>query len=141
MALPEPEPGLVICYSYLWHHEHDAGAEEGRKDRPCAIVVSRADEAGDTSVLVVPITHTRPAAIRHPVKLPAWVKRRLGLDEQPAWIITDELNQFIWPGFDLRPISRHAMDTFHFGFLPVEILDAVKRAIFLNARRLRRVQR
>jgi hypothetical protein len=89
----------------------------------------------------VPITHTRPAAIRHPVKLPAWVKRRLGLDEEPAWIITDELNQFIWPGFDLRPISRHAMDTFHFGFLPVEILDAVKRAIFLNARRLRRVQR
>jgi hypothetical protein len=28
MPLPEPEPGLVISYAYLWHHEHDSGVEE-----------------------------------------------------------------------------------------------------------------
>jgi hypothetical protein len=49
MALPEPAPGLVICYSYLWHDERRRGVDEGRKDRPCAIVVARIDEAGDTS--------------------------------------------------------------------------------------------
>jgi uncharacterized protein YifN (PemK superfamily) len=141
MALPEPAPGLVICYSYLWHDEHRAGIEEGRKDRPCAVVVARTDEAGDTAVLVVPITHTQPAADRHAIELPIAVKRRLGLDELPSWIITDELNRFIWPGFDLRPISRQAPDKFHFGFLPTETFDAVKRAILANAATLRKVQR
>lgn len=141
MALPEPAPGLVICYSYLWHDEHGTGAEEGRKDRPCAIVVARTDEAGDISVLVVPITHTQPAVNRHAVELPLAVGRRLGLDELPSWIITDELNQFIWPGFDLRPISRQTPDRFHFGFLPRETFDAVKRAILANAAALRKVQR
>jgi len=40
MPLPEPEPGLVISYSYLWHYERAAGVEEGRKDRPCVILVA-----------------------------------------------------------------------------------------------------
>lgn len=141
MTLPEPAPGLVICYSYLWHDEHKAGLEEGRKDRPCAIVVARMDEAGDTSVLVVPITHTQPAADRHPVKLSLSVKRRLGLDDSPPWIVTDQLNQFTWPGYDLRPISRQAPDQFHYGFLPTELFDAVKRAIRMNATMLRKVRR
>jgi hypothetical protein len=33
MPIPNPEPGLVISYAYLWHDEHHAGREEG-KDRP-----------------------------------------------------------------------------------------------------------
>jgi hypothetical protein len=37
MAIPTPEVGLVISYGYLWHYEHQAGQEEGRKDRPCVI--------------------------------------------------------------------------------------------------------
>src|ERR1700722_12313548 len=40
MALPEPEPGLVISYAYLWHHEHQSGHDEGRKDCPCVIVLA-----------------------------------------------------------------------------------------------------
>ncbi len=60
MALPEPEPGLVISYSYLWHDQHRAGAEEGRKARPCAIVVATVDEDGDTKVYAAPITHSQP---------------------------------------------------------------------------------
>jgi hypothetical protein len=56
MALPEPEPGLVISYAYLWHHEHQVGHEEGRKDRPCVIVVA-AERASDglTVVTVLPV--------------------------------------------------------------------------------------
>ena len=141
MALPEPVPGLVIGYAYLWHDEQRRGVDEGRKDRPCAIVVARVDEAGEQSVLVVPITHTEPAADRRPVALPRTVKRRLGMDDRPSWIVTDELNQFTWPGYDLRPISRQTPDVFHFGFLPAKLFDAVKRAILANAARLRNVQR
>jgi hypothetical protein len=40
MPLPAPQRGLVISYAYLWHHEHRAGLEEGRKDRPCVIVLA-----------------------------------------------------------------------------------------------------
>jgi hypothetical protein len=141
MALPEPVPGLVICYSYLWHDERRRGVDEGRKDRPCAIVVAREDDAGETSVLVVPITHTEPPADRHPVVLPSTVKRRLGMDNRPSWIVTDELNQFTWPGFDLRPISRQTPDVFHFGLLPAKLFKAVTRSILANATRLRNVER
>lgn len=61
MAIPTPEAGLVISYAYLWHREHQAGQEEGRKDRPSVIVlaVERADDA-TTAVTVLPITHNAP---------------------------------------------------------------------------------
>jgi len=141
MALPEPAPGLVICYSYLWHNEHRAGVEEGRKNRPCAIVIARKDEMGDTSVLVVPITHSKPDATRNAVELPRKVRRRLGLDDELSWIITDEVNRFVWPGYDLRPISRHRPEQFHYGFLPIEIFNEVRRAVFSNVASLRTVTR
>lgn len=131
MALPAPAPGLVICYSYLWHKEKAAGAIEGRKDRPCAIVVATTDAHGDTIVYVVPVTHGRPAD-PHAVQLPPTVKRKLGLDSGPSWIVTSELNQFVWPGFDRRPISRRQRNRFAWGFLPKEVLAAVKRGIAAN---------
>ena len=133
MTLPVPTPGLVISYSYLWHDQHRAGAEEGRKTRPCAIVVAMADEDGDTRVYVAPITHSQPRD-PHAVELPAAAKRRLGLDDAPSWIVTSELNRFIWPGYDLQPISRAEPDTFAWGFLPVEIFAAVKRGVVAHQR-------
>ena len=30
----------MVRYAYLWTHEAEAGAEEGRKDRPCAVVLA-----------------------------------------------------------------------------------------------------
>lgn len=48
MALPSPAPGLVISYAYLWRDQDAAGAAEGRKNRPCAVVVTTVDEEGDT---------------------------------------------------------------------------------------------
>jgi hypothetical protein len=128
MALPTPEPGLVISYTYLWRDQAQFGAEEGRKARPCAIVVAAADDDGDIRVYVAPITHAQPDD-PHAVEVPPAVKRRLGLDAARSWIVTSELNRFVWPGFDLHPIAREAPDTFAWGFLPVEIFEAVKRGI------------
>ena len=39
MSWPEPFPGLVVRYSYLWEREASQGREEGVKDRPCAVVL------------------------------------------------------------------------------------------------------
>lgn len=142
MPLPAPAPGLVIAYSYLWHEEHLSGAEEGRKDRPFAIVLVATDEEGDTVVYVVPVTHRQPQDA-HAVAIPASVKRRLGLDDAPSWIVTVELNRFVWPGYDLRPVARDRPDTFAWGFLPTETFAAVKRGIAANraAGRLKSVHR
>lgn len=38
--------------------------------------------------------------------LPKRLKRYLGLDDDPSWVYTDEINAFVWPGPDLRPGSH-----------------------------------
>lgn len=133
MSLPTPSPGLVISYAYLWRFEEAAGGQEGRKDRPCAIVIAAEDQDGDTLVYVAPITHQR-GADPTAVELPAAVKRRLGLDEARSWIVTAELNRFVWPGYDLRPISRDKPNVFAWGFLPTEIFAAVKQGVIGHQR-------
>ena len=101
MALPDPQLGLVISYSYLWHHESEQGQDEGRKDRPCVIILA-AEQADDgMMVTVVPVTHTPPADAAIAIELPQRVKQHLGLDDQRSWIILNEGNRFLWPGYDL----------------------------------------
>jgi hypothetical protein len=85
MPIPNPEPGLVISYAYLWHHEYQAGREGGQKDRPSVIVLAIEREAdGATIVTVLPITHSAPAdpisaiEIPLPVKQPLVDRRRRG---------------------------------------------------------------
>ncbi len=56
MSLPEPTPGLVISYAYLWHEEAHHGREEGTKDRPCVIVLSTTRDQSGITVTGVPIT-------------------------------------------------------------------------------------
>jgi mRNA-degrading endonuclease toxin of MazEF toxin-antitoxin module len=76
MPIPTPEPGLVISYAYLWHHEREAGRQEGRKDRPSVIVLAIERPRNDTTVVVVlPITHAPPADPAGAVEIPAAVKR------------------------------------------------------------------
>lgn len=134
--LPEPRSGLVIAYSYLWDSEYRAGQEEGAKDRPCAVVITARVEDGDIVVTVAPITHLPPAGPRHGVELPTDVKRRLGLDDMRSWIICTELNRFVWPGPDLRPVSRNKPGQFTYGTLPRSVmLQVFQRLIELRAQR------
>lgn len=123
MAVPDPELGLVISYSYLWHYEHRAGREEGRKNRPCVIVLA-VETTGDgvTMVRVVPVTHAPPDNAAAAVELPAAVKRHLGLDDDRSWVILDEVNEFAWPGFDLQPVPG-TRGRFAYGFLPPRLFD------------------
>jgi len=127
MAIPAPEPGLVINYAYLWHHEHEAGREEGRKDRSSVIVLCvDGAPAGTTIVTVLPITHVAPKAKGEGVEIPPAVKRLLGLDDQPSWVLISEGNEFVWPGYDLR--KRHRGGGYSYGFLPPRLFDRIVRA-------------
>lgn len=129
MPLPEPFPGLVIGYSFLWSHENARGLQEGSKDRPCAIVLVKSEAEGERRIVTVaPITHT-PAADGRSIALAPKVKRHLGLDDQASWIVLDELNRFIWPGTDIRPISRRHPGVFSFGVLPTDVFEQIKTVI------------
>jgi hypothetical protein len=138
VPVPAPEPGLVLNFAYLWHHEHNAGQEEGRKDRPSVIVLCVARETDGTAlVTVLPITHRRPVDPTAAVELPPTVKRHLGLDDDRSWVVIDEGNEFVWPGYDLRKISR--TDRYDFGFLPPRLFDQIRRS-FAQFHRSRRVK-
>ncbi len=129
MTFPAAKPGLVIRYSFLWSHEKDAGAEEGSKDRPCAIVVAapRKDN-GDIAVIVVPVTHARPDDPADSLEIPVAICRSLGLDEQRHWLRLDELNTFAWPGYDLRAIPGKAGE-YAYGMLPKTLFEDLRTAI------------
>jgi hypothetical protein len=127
LAIPSPEPGLVLNYAYLWHEEFRAGREEGRKNRPTVIVLC-ATQAEDQStiVTVLPITHAAPKNPREAIEIPQAIKKHLGLDDERSWIIIAEGNEFIWPGFDLRKVPNK--DAYDYGFLPPRFFDKVRDA-------------
>ena len=139
MPFPRPEPGLVVSYAYLWRHEHNQGLEEGRKNRPCVIVLAVAKPEGDVvRVTVAAVTHTPPHADAIALEMPLKVKMSLGLDDERSWIVLDEVNQFDWPGFDLRSVPGRGNSYAH-GFIPPNLYDEVK-ATLLEASAKRKVK-
>ena len=139
MALPDPHPGLVICYSYLWASQHHTGQEDGLKDRPCVIVVARQVVTDKTLVTVVPVTHAPPADPQAAIEIPPQIKAHLGLDWQSSWILLSEVNDFIWPGPDLRHVAGSYPPRFEYGVLPPRFFRGVRdRLLALYA--TRRVQ-
>ena len=133
MSLPDPQPGLVIRYSYLWRREAEQGREHGVKDRPCVVVLAVKRNAGKTRVVVAPITHAPPANSEKALELPAQTKERLGLDEQTSWIVTQEVNVFTWPGPDLKSIDTKAGQCFAFGYLPSKLTTQIIEAVMRHA--------
>ena len=126
---PDPEPGLVISYAYLWRHEHNAGLEEGRKVRPTVIVLSAyMPKNGDTRVTVAAITHRTPQSDTIAIEIPPKVQRHLRLDGKRSWVILDEVNAFNWPGFDLRPITGSKTE-FAYGFIPPSLYEQIKQTL------------
>ena len=132
MSIPVPKAGLVIRYSFLWSHEKAKGADEAAKDRPCAIIVAaKNSENGDIRVVVAPITHEVPHDPSASLEIPPRVCSALGLDKQRQWLRIEELNSFMWPGFDLRPIPG-TKGRYEYGMLPRELFEALKQAILIR---------
>ena len=115
-------------YAYLWWNESRTGREHGGKDRPCGVVLTRVTKSGNTIAYVLPVTRTPPLKDEDGIEIPQATERRLGLDARRSWIITAELNQFTWPGPDIRPTPA---GEYLYGYLPEKlmrlVLDQVKR--------------
>ena len=132
MAFPDPVPGLVLSYQYLWHWEYAQGQDNGRKNRPAVVVLHLAREAPTPNeVVVVPITRTPPANPADGVEIPAATRQRLGMSEEPCWAIVTEINRFSWPGPDLVPLPDRPedQDRYSYGMLPPALFEEIKREL------------
>ena len=134
-----PERGAVIRYAYLRADAAAHGREEAEKDRPVlvlALSIKEADRA--TELLVLAITHARPADPADAVPLSRDIKRRIGLDEAPSWVVTTEANAFVWPGPDLRPVPGRTPATITYGQVPHQFLSRVATSYLANREKQRR---
>ena len=141
MVLPDPKPGLVIRYDYLWRHDVAAGRDQG-KTRPACLVAASDPAALPRYVILLPITHTPPASNSEAIEIPLRVKQALGLDEAPSWVVLSEHNVDEWPNGGLSPVPGRS-DTFSHGFIPPGLFAQIK-ARFLelaNARKSHTIRR
>jgi hypothetical protein len=116
------------------------GAGPGRgggKDRPCAVILVREDDPEGSVVTVLPITHSTPADPALAVELPMATKRRLGLDDDPSWIVVSDANRFIWPGPDLRFSRPGDASSAAYGLLPANVFKEMREK-FIAAVKARR---
>lgn len=127
MPLPEPVPGLVLRYAYLWSTDARRGLAEG-KVRPCVVLLAAVRQAdGRIRARVAPITHV-PKTEEDGIEIPEKVKRHLRLDDDASWISLIETNEFVWPGPDIRPLNDRP-GVWSYGILPADFFEAIKSRI------------
>jgi len=141
MKIPaEPPIGHLVAYEFLWSSKARR-REDGEKVYPTALVLSKAAEFDSTLVYALGISHMPPPPGRRALEVPRKLRRWIGLDDDPQWIYTDEVNVFVWPGPDLRPaqwISQRDLveDTCVLGALPDDWFSLVKQH-FLESHQMR----
>jgi len=123
MEIPEPEPGLVVRYDYLWSREAAIGRMHG-KDRPACLVAATDSRAKPRYVVLLPITHSPPGANDTGIEIPASVRAALGLDDAPSWVIVSDHNVDEWPNGGLSPAPAAPM--FAYGFMPPKLFKEIK---------------
>lgn len=132
MALPDPTPGLVVRYDYLWTHEASAGRNQG-KDRPTCLHAATDRQTAPRYVVLLPITHSLLPEDVVGIEIPAKLWQALGLDDEPSWIIVSEHNVDEWPNPGLSPLPGRP-GVFSYGFIPPGLFKKIK-AVFLDLAR------
>jgi len=103
MAIPEPSPGLVVRYDYLWSREAAAGRIQG-KERPACLVVASDSKTKPRFVVLLPITHSPPLGDTVAIEIPPKIRQAIGLDDAPSWVVVSEYNVDEWPNAGLAPV-------------------------------------
>ena len=132
MSFPEPKPGLVVRYDYLWTHEATRGQDQG-KDRPACLVAASDSVLRPRYVVFLPITHTPPSGDTVGIEIPAKVKAAIGLDDVPSWVIVSEHNVDEWPSSGVSPVPGKA-GVFAYGFIPPGLFTRIKAEFVALAR-------
>ena len=124
MPLPEPQPGLVFRYDYLWADEAAVGRDTS-KDRPACLIAASDESAVPRFVVILPVTHARPRGETIGVEVPPKVRRAIGLDDASAWVIVSEHNVDTWPNPGLAPIPGRR-SVYSYGFIPPGLFAQIK---------------
>ncbi|MGV6871232.1 hypothetical protein ACUSIJ_00860 [Pseudochelatococcus sp. B33] len=130
MKIPaDPPVGHLIAYEYLWHSKEHV-REDGEKVYPMAIILAKRDVGPTPLAYAVGVSHKPPLDHERALEIPRKLKRWLGLDEEPAWVYTDQVNILVWPGPDPRPGNwlsslPSARDSCVVGQLPSNWFDTV----------------
>lgn len=132
MTFPEPKPGLILRYDYLWTPEAAAGRDQG-KDRPTCLVAATDSLVRPRYVVLLPITHTPPSGDTVGIEIPAKVKEAIGLDSEPSWVIVSEHNIDEWPNGGLSPVPDKPGE-FIYGFIPPGLFAKIKASLLELAR-------
>ncbi len=132
MPLPDPRPGLIVRYDYLWSREAASGRNQG-KDRPACLIAASDSLIKPRYVVLLPITHSPPDAHSIGIAIPAKVKQAIGLDDLPSWVIVSEHNIDEWPNGGLSPVPGRP-SIFSYGFIPPGLFTQIKDK-FLNLAR------
>ncbi len=72
-----------------------------------------------------PITHKSPTGKTVGVEIPQDVKKKLGMDDAPSWIIVSEHNVDLWPNGGLSPVPGRG-GAFHYGFISLGLFAKIK---------------
>lgn len=123
MPLPEPKPGLVVRYDYLWVDAAALGRDQG-KDRPACLVAAGDWASAPRFVVILPITHTPPSGDTVGIEIPSKVRQAIGLDDAPSWVIVSEHNVDEWPS-GLAPIPGRP-GIFSYGSIPPGLFARIK---------------
>ncbi len=143
MKIPAAPPvGSLIAYEYLWRSQ-SSYREDGAKTYPTALLMATEISDGVVVAYALGVSHRAPGKDERALQLPAKLQKWLGLDDEPCWIYTDQMNVFTWPGPDLRQADRlstrkDAVDTCVIAPLPDDWFETVK-AHLLESRQLRRL--
>lgn len=124
VALPEPRPGLVIRYDYLWSSEAALGREQG-KDRPACLIAATDPATSPRFVVILPITHRPPEGLTVGIEIPPKVRSALGLDDSPCWVIVSDHNVDEWPNGGVAPVPGRS-GSFSYGFIPPGLFARLK---------------
>jgi hypothetical protein len=93
---------------------------------------------GSIQTIVAPITHSLPDEDEASLEIPSQVCRSLGLDAGKHWLRLDELNRFVWPGYDLRARADDP-SRYDYGMLPETLFEQLRRGI-VERQRLRKAK-
>lgn len=114
MSVPNPVPGLVIGYEFLFRTDKEKGRENAAKPHPCAIIIVNKEIDERTRVTVLAISHLPPRKSDEKFYLPLSPQEcaDAGLDAMPQWINIQDANSFDWPGFDLAKTAPDGSYTY-----------------------------
>lgn len=118
MGYDDIQSGSLIDYQFDWHQESLRGEIEGRKSRPCAVVLRLRN-----SFVIMPVTTKRPNVNTLAISFPEIEAERLHLERGiERWVIIEEINIDEIPSYVMEPNAFIGQLSKSFGRQLVEAL-------------------